>query len=49
MSDGLSATVTLFKIKDNYQCIGGFTNAFWDSPNSDTYVSDSTALLFNLT
>ena len=27
MSDGLGPTVTLFKIKDNQQCIGGFTEA----------------------
>jgi hypothetical protein len=27
MSDGKGPTVTLFKIKDNDQCIGGFTSA----------------------
>ena len=27
MSDGLGPTVTLMKIKDNEQCIGGFTSA----------------------
>jgi hypothetical protein len=27
MSDGLGPTVTLFKIKENQQCIGGFTSA----------------------
>ena len=27
--DGLSCTVSLFKIKDNGQCIGGFTNGIW--------------------
>ena len=27
MSDGLGPTVTLMKIKDNEQCIGGYTSA----------------------
>ena len=27
MSDGKGPTVTLFKIKDNQHCIGGFTSA----------------------
>jgi hypothetical protein len=27
ISDGLGPTVTLMKIKDNEQCIGGFTRA----------------------
>jgi hypothetical protein len=27
MSDGKGPTATLFKIKDNGQCIGGFTTA----------------------
>jgi hypothetical protein len=27
MSDGKGPTVTLMKIKDNEQCIGGFTSA----------------------
>jgi hypothetical protein len=27
MSDGLGPTVTLMKIKDNEQCLGGFTSA----------------------
>jgi len=27
MSDGKGPTVSLFKIKDNNQCIGGFTKA----------------------
>ncbi len=49
MSDKKGPTVTLFKIKDNYQCIGGFTTAQWASPETYTYVSDSTAMLFNLT
>ena len=49
MSDGLGPTVTLFKIKDNQQCIGGFTSAQWVSPEDDTDVTDSTAMLFNLT
>ena len=49
MSDGKAPTVTLFKIKDNQQCIGGFTSAQWASPKDITYVTDSTAMLFNLT
>jgi hypothetical protein len=27
MSDGLGPTVTLMKIKDNEQCVGGYTSA----------------------
>ncbi len=27
MSDGLGPTATLFKVKDNQECIGGFTSA----------------------
>jgi hypothetical protein len=32
MSDGKRPTVTLFRIKENGQCIGGFTSAYWSSP-----------------
>ena len=49
MSDGKGPTVTLMKIKDNEQCIGGFTSALWASPEHEIYVRDSTAMLFNLT
>jgi TLD len=49
MSDSKGPTVSLFKIKENDQCIGGFTSAKWESPQSNTFVNDSTAILFNLT
>jgi hypothetical protein len=49
MSDGKGPTVSLFKIKENDQCVGGFTSASWTSPQDDTDVNDSTAMLFNLT
>ena len=49
MRDGKGPTVTLFKIKDNNNCIGGFTSAQWTSPEKATYVTDSTAMLYNLT
>ncbi len=49
MSDFKGPTVTLFKIKDNNQCVGGFTSALWASPELYSEVSDSTAMLFNLT
>jgi hypothetical protein len=50
MSDGKGATVSLFKIKDNDQCVGGFTSAYkWPLPQYGDYVTDSTAMLFNLT
>ena len=49
MSDGKGATVSLYKLKENGLCIGGFTSAYWGSPHSRTPVSDSTAMLFNLT
>ena len=47
--DGMAPTVSLFKVKENDQCIGGFTSAQWASPESGTFVNDSTAMLFNLT
>ena len=49
MVDGKAPTVSLFKIAKNGQCVGGFTSAQWASPESATYVNDSTAMLFNLT
>lgn len=49
MSDGLGPTVTLLKIKENQNLIGGFTSAKWASPLSGTYATDDTAMLFNLT
>ena len=49
MSDGKGPTVTLFKIKENGQCVGGFTSAQWASHESCTFVSDHTAIVFNLT
>ena len=49
MSDGIGPTVTLFKIKENQQCVGGFTRGKWASLEKDTQVTDSTAILFNLT
>ena len=48
MVDGKERTVSLFKIKENGQCIGGFTTAFWGSPKLEKCVRDSTAMLFNL-
>ncbi len=48
MSDGKGPTVTLFKIMDNNQCVGGFTSAQWASLESADFISDSTAMLFNL-
>ena len=47
MSDGIGPTMTLFKIKENGKCIGGFTSAQWSSPDKATYVKDSTAMLTN--
>ena len=43
--------MTLFKIDKNGNCIGGFTSAKWEllQNYNSKYVSDSTAMLFNLT
>ncbi len=49
MSDGKGPTVSLFKIKDNYQLDGGFTYAQWKFPEKLTYVTDTIAILFNQT
>ena len=40
-------TICLFKIKDG-DCIGGYTKAQWSSPYTDNHVSESEAMLFNL-
>ncbi len=44
--DNKGKTVSLFQIKDG-DCIGGYTSQHWDQ--SDTYKTDSSAFLFNLT
>ena len=49
LSDGLGPTFSLFKIKENDQCIGGFTSAKWTSHEKGEQPSDGTAMLFNLT
>ena len=49
MSDGQGPTITLYKVKENGHCIGGFTSAQWSSPAKATYVGDSSAMVFNLT
>jgi hypothetical protein len=45
--DHKGPTICLFKIKDG-DCIGGFTNAQWSSPNQHKYEGDQDAMLFNL-
>ena len=32
MVDGIGPTVSLFKIEENNECVGGFTTAKWSSP-----------------
>ena len=49
LCDKKGPTVSLFKIKDNDQCVGGFTRAQWTSPKEDTKAKDNSAMLFNLT
>ena len=49
LCDGIGPTASFFKIKENQQCIGGFTSAQWASPQEGTFITDSTAMLFNLT
>ena len=46
---GKKRTVSLFKIKENGNCVGGFTSAEWKSPEESIWVKDSTAMVFNLT
>jgi hypothetical protein len=48
-SDGKKPTVSLFRIKENGQCIGGFTSAYWSSPPVYTGITDSSGMIFNLT
>jgi hypothetical protein len=43
--DNKGSTIALYKIKDG-DCIGGFTNAYWDS--DDRFFSDIDSFLFNL-
>ncbi len=49
ISDGIGPTVSLFKVKENEQCVGGFTNAEWSSPENSIFLNDKAAKLFNLT
>jgi len=49
MSDGMGPTVSLFKIKENNQCVGGFTSAEWSSIFENVIYVDTTAMIFNLT
>ena len=47
--DGKRPTISLFKVKDTGECIGGYTNGQWSSdPYPGKYVGDSSAMLFNL-
>jgi hypothetical protein len=43
----MGVTISLFKIKDG-DIIGGFTKAEWNSSSSNSYESDTDAVLFNL-
>ena len=49
MSDSKGPTITLFKLKENGNCIGGFTSSSWQSPNDALFYNDCSAMLFNLT
>ena len=49
MSDDIGPTITLFKIKENGMCIGGFTSEKWSSNDDYEVVKDNTAMLFHLT
>ena len=46
--DNKGPTISLYKVKDG-DCIGGFTKAQWESPDSrGKFVGDSDSFLFNL-
>ena len=47
--DGIGPTVSLFKIKENSNWIGGYTAAQWSAPDEDIEIADPNAVLFNLT
>ena len=49
LCDGKGPTLSLFKVDGTGQCIGGFTNAQWSSPDDEILVADPGAVLFNLT
>ncbi len=46
--DNKGPTLTLLQIEDG-DCIGGFTNQSWSSPEEIEYKTDPGAFLFNLT
>jgi hypothetical protein len=48
LCDDLGPTITLLQIKDG-DCIGGFTNVEWTSPEERKRETDASAVLFNLT
>ena len=41
-------TISLFKIKDNGDCIGGYTSVQWTSQVTGGFMKDDNAILFNL-
>ncbi len=49
LCDKKGSTLTLLKPSHKKDCIGGFTTAQWDSPNSWINVRDASAVVFNLT
>ena len=46
--DGKRPTISLFKVRDSGDCIGGYTNISWSSPNPGKNYSDNDAILLNL-
>ena len=48
LCDNKGPTLTLLQIQDG-DCIGGFTNHSWSSPDKSEYKTDSSAFIFNLT
>ena len=46
--DGKGPTLSLIRTEE-HNCIGGFTNAKWSSPNKTEFKKDESAFLFNLT
>jgi hypothetical protein len=49
LCDNKEATISLFKVHETGDCIGGYTNAKWCASDKEIWVSDNGAVVFNLT
>ncbi len=49
LCDDKGPTITIMKLEHNNHCIGGFTKAQWKATEKDSWETDRSAVVFNLT